>query len=179
MQKANKYRDINKNRDGIETVEILSCAMNLLVTYEFKLFIALHRIGFVSKRAKVRSINGNVSEKDRLGLTYRRRTSIRKNKTHKSENYCFQFIKFHSIHFFLVHSLYTIAAICVMATSCYSKRCHWFSQFDWICIYILRFKLTKQDLNSKSIRGYRIVSNKIVSKKDEIKHQTNRNGPKK
>lgn len=152
--------------------------MNLLVTYEFKLFIALHRKQFVSKRAKVQSINGNVSEKDRLGLTYRRRTSIRKNKTHKSENYCFQFIKFHSIHFFLVHSLYTIQL---------QPSVWWRHHAILNVVSLIGFVYTfydpnwqnKRYSNSKSIRGYRIVSNKIVSKKDEIKHQTNRNGPKK
>lgn len=156
--------------------------MNLLVTYEFKLFIALHRIRFVSERAKVRSINGNVSEKDRLGLTYRRRTSIRKNKTHKSENYCFQFIKFHSIHFFLVHPLYTIQ----LQPSVWWRH-HAILNVVIDSVSLIGFVYTfydpnwqnKRYLNSTSIRGYRIVSNKIVSKKDEIKHQTNRNGPKK
>lgn len=126
----------------------LSSAMDSHDTYEFKLFTAsrFDMYVFVWNEKKSSINKRNACEKDRLKLTYRRRTSIRKNKTHKSENYCFQFIKLHSILFlFPVHAhFHSVAAICVMATSSYSKR-YAISQFDWfgICFFLLKVKLIK------------------------------------
>lgn len=114
--RANKIRD-RSNRSNQETWDPILCGNALWLSTSTSTYMNSNRI--CSKWTKTRFNKlVTLNKMNSFVLTHRRHTSICKNKTHKSENYCFQFIKFHSIYFPLS---FQFAAICVyvMMTLCF------------------------------------------------------------